>query len=48
MPVKREYEFLLSIIALIFIITSIFTWSWEFTVVFIAIMAFLIALLLKA
>lgn len=45
---KRGYEFLLSIAALIILLVSIFTWSWEFVAVFAVIMAFLIALLLKA
>ena len=48
MAIKQRYEFLLSLVALIVLLTSIFTWSWEFTALFVVIMAFLIALLLKA
>ncbi len=48
MALKQRYELVLSVAALIILLISIFTWSWEFVAVFAVIMAFLIALLLKA
>jgi hypothetical protein len=48
MALKRSHEFVLSIMALAVLLASMFAWRWEFMAVFVVLVAFIIALLLKA